>query len=48
MFSNILYEQEHELLRRISREKNLFRKFVLAAKIEALSTAFEDSIMHAE
>ncbi|MBQ9551522.1 MAG: hypothetical protein IJU96_02040 [Clostridia bacterium] len=48
MLFDILYQQEHELLRKISREKNLFRKFVLAAKLEALSSAFADSIMHAE
>lgn len=48
MLSDILYQQEHELLHKIVREKNLFRKFFLAMKIEAITEAFADSIAHAE
>lgn len=47
MLSDILYQQEHELLHKIVREKNLFRKFFLAMKIEAITEAFADSIDHA-
>ena len=48
MLSDILYEQEHELLHKIAGEKSLLRKFFIAMKIEAISSAFADSIARAE
>ncbi len=48
MFSDILYQQEHELLHKIAGEKNLFRKLFIAMRIEAISSAFAESVAHAE
>ncbi len=46
MFSDILYRQEHELLRKIGREKSLLRKLVIAMRIEAISEAYAESVAH--
>ncbi len=48
MLSKILYKQEHEMFREISKEKNIFRKLVMAMKLEAITAAFAESIHNAE
>ncbi len=44
MFSDILYQEERELLRRIVKEKGLFHKLFLALKLEAIAESYTESI----
>lgn len=48
MLSNILYKQEHEMFKELAKEKNILRKLVMAVKLEAITTAFAESIHNAE
>ena len=45
MLARILFQRENELFDEISAEKNLFRKLMKAVELNAIATAFKESMI---